>query len=75
MKLGSVWCGKPPIIILQTYKMVELKVKFQNFCKPEKLDCLFVPSPDQHADTGTAARAAPAIQKVVAAIYGRQIKH
>ena len=37
-----------------------------------KLD--HVSSPDQHADIGTAARAAPAIQKVVAAIYGRQIK-
>lgn len=38
-----------------------------------KLD--HVPSPDQHADTGTAPRAAPAILKVVTAIYGRQIKH
>ena len=38
-----------------------------------KLD--HVSSPDQHADTGTAARTAPAIQEVVAAIYGRQIKH
>ena len=38
-----------------------------------KLD--HVPSPDQSADIGTAARAAHAIQKVVAAIYGRQIKH
>ena len=36
-----------------------------------KLD--HVSSPDQHADTGTTARAAPAIQKVVAAIYGRQL--
>ena len=34
-----------------------------------------VSSPDHHADTGTAARAALAIQKVVAAIYGHQIKH
>ena len=38
-----------------------------------KLD--HVPSPDQHADIDTAPRAALAIQKVVAAIYGRQIKH
>ena len=38
-----------------------------------KLD--HVSSPDQSADIGTAARAAHAIQKVVAAIYGRQITH
>ena len=34
-----------------------------------------VPSPDQHADIGTAPRTAPSIQEVAAAIYGRQITH
>ena len=38
-----------------------------------KLD--HVPSPDQHADIGTAPRTAPSIQEVAAAIYGRQITH
>ena len=34
-----------------------------------------VPSPDQHADFGTATRTAPSIQEEAAAIYGRQITH